>query len=556
MQKNILTNNIMTILLVAALLMLATPAMAEPTTPFRINGHLYGPDGNPCNAPYVHITNLNTNMGWNTENTSISNYYRLEVTSDDMNVEDPLQLEASGCDMSKTANHTVTSLDIEAGGFTLDTTFSHGDPDLILKSIEPTTAYVGQANLIRATIENNGGGASAFDVAMKIDGVLIGTRKVWSLGAHEETIISVMWTPTSSGTFGMTANADSCDVIVESNETNNGQTVMVDIFQPKTICVPENYGTIQKAIDNAANGTVITVSPNGAEDTYLEHVTIHEDLSCIWLIANGTVVIRNDASGGSSDPPEGDQVTVLGERCTVQGFDLRATWTGVYSNWPGVGVRLCSDGNIVVDNHIYYTSGGINIEDSSSYNVIENNTIGPGILGVMNVRGDYNLIANNSCGEDTGNGCPLCGTHDTITGNVFEGYVNQYSGSGNLLYNNRFTGATMNSANTYNVTKTPGTNIMGGPYLGGNYWVKYSGVDENRDGIGDTPYSRDQLPLVEWTPLTPLVGDVNGDGVITSADAAIVLQMAVCGEVSEEADVSGDDQVTSLDALMILQQVI
>lgn len=49
------------------------------------------------------------------------------------------------------------------------------------------------------------------------------------------------------------------------------------------------------------------------------------------------------------------------------------------------------------------------------------------------------------------------------------------------------------------------------------------------------------------------LGDVNGDGEVTPADAAIALQMAVRGEYSEVADVSGDDKVTSLDALMILQ---
>ena len=50
-------------------------------------------------------------------------------------------------------------------------------------------------------------------------------------------------------------------------------------------------------------------------------------------------------------------------------------------------------------------------------------------------------------------------------------------------------------------------------------------------------------------------GDINGDGRITPADAAIVLQMAVCGDYSNVADVDHDDSVTSLDALMILQAV-
>ena len=55
--------------------------------------------------------------------------------------------------------------------------------------------------------------------------------------------------------------------------------------------------------------------------------------------------------------------------------------------------------------------------------------------------------------------------------------------------------------------------------------------------------------------LGPRPGDVNDDGHLTTADAAIVLKMAVSGEYSEVADVSGDRAVTSLDALMILQAV-
>ena len=52
------------------------------------------------------------------------------------------------------------------------------------------------------------------------------------------------------------------------------------------------------------------------------------------------------------------------------------------------------------------------------------------------------------------------------------------------------------------------------------------------------------------------VGDVNGDGEITSADAAIALQMVVCGEYDSIADVNQDNSVTSLDALMIMQAAV
>ena len=51
-------------------------------------------------------------------------------------------------------------------------------------------------------------------------------------------------------------------------------------------------------------------------------------------------------------------------------------------------------------------------------------------------------------------------------------------------------------------------------------------------------------------------GDVNEDGEITPADAAIILQMAAQGEYSELADVNGDFEITSLDALMLLQETV
>ena len=59
-------------------------------------------------------------------------------------------------------------------------------------------------------------------------------------------------------------------------------------------------------------------------------------------------------------------------------------------------------------------------------------------------------------------------------------------------------------------------------------------------------------PLVHPWDLPPK-GDLNGDGRLTPADAAIALQIAASGGWDANADVSGDGSVTSLDALMILQ---
>ena len=59
-------------------------------------------------------------------------------------------------------------------------------------------------------------------------------------------------------------------------------------------------------------------------------------------------------------------------------------------------------------------------------------------------------------------------------------------------------------------------------------------------------------PLVHPWDL-PQKGDLNGDGRLTPADAAIALRIAASGGWDLDADVSGDGSVTSLDALMILQ---
>ena len=99
-------------------------------------------------------------------------------------------------------------------------------------------------------------------------------------------------------------------------------------------------------------------------------------------------------------------------------------------------------------------------------------------------------------------------THNSIRGNFFAGnaeYGIELSNcSNNLIYNNSFDNtqnAYDNGLNTWNISKTSGTNIIGGSWLGGNYWSDYTGSDTDGDGLGDTPYfihevGIDYLPLV------------------------------------------------------------
>jgi len=72
-------------------------------------------------------------------------------------------------------------------------------------------------------------------------------------------------------------------------------------------------------------------------------------------------------------------------------------------------------------------------------------------------------------------------------------------------------------------------------------------------GIGDDDLAANGVIVDDGGPSLPRKGDLNRDGDITPADAAIALQIAASGAHDDAADVSDDGCVTSLDALMILQ---
>lgn len=95
-----------------------------------------------------------------------------------------------------------------------------------------------------------------------------------------------------------------------------------------------------------------------------------------------------------------------------------------------------------------------------------------------------------------------------------------WSAQNNLIYNNRFRHITTGyesgntdwwggtcgedgwdpCPNTWNIAKTPGENIVGGSFLGGNCYRGYPGVDADGDGLGDTPFVLD-VNNVDYLPL-------------------------------------------------------
>jgi parallel beta-helix repeat protein len=201
-------------------------------------------------------------------------------------------------------------------------------------------------------------------------------------------------------------------------------------------------------------------------------------------------------------------------------------------NNSGRGIMLTynSESNILSANSVSSNGYGIFLDSSSNCNNITGNYIynnsnhGIGIPSCSN-----NIITANYVYNNSGNGIYLSlSNNNTITGNfVYNNSPVAYNfgislgySNNNTIYNNYFEN-TYNANdwgyNIWNITKTVGTNILGGPYLGGNYWSDYTGNDTDSDWLGNTllPYNckltwypagsiqhgGDWLPLVKgWLP--------------------------------------------------------
>jgi parallel beta-helix repeat protein len=198
------------------------------------------------------------------------------------------------------------------------------------------------------------------------------------------------------------------------------------------------------------------------------------------------------------------------------------------------GITIYQHSNIAVSNNGCFdnTGSGIYLHWCRSNTIIDNdcsnNTYGISLIGSGN-----NTVYRNNC-SNNGRGIRLyidC-SNNTLSGNTAnsnEEYgIYLWNSSDNSIYNNHFNNtnnAYDNGNNTWNISKTPGTNIIGGSWLGGNYWSDYTGTDTNYDGIGDTkrPYNSsggiknggDWLPLVK-APYTKL--DVGVTSNITAGD--------------------------------------
>ena len=159
------------------------------------------------------------------------------------------------------------------------------------------------------------------------------------------------------------------------------------------------------------------------------------------------------------------------------------------------GIYLVSSSyNTISGNNITANHYGIWISPGSHYNTISGNNVTNNVYGILSnpnvISGgpsNNNIISGNNITANYWSGIMLRdeSSNNTISGNTI---TNSYTGivlyesSNNTFYHNNL----INNAEQVNTS--PPKNVWDDGFEG-NYWSDYTGVDSNRDGIGDSWYN-------------------------------------------------------------------
>jgi len=315
------------------------------------------------------------------------------------------------------------------------------------------------------------------------------------------------------------------------------------IMNAEAIRVPDDYPTIQAAVDAAIAGDIILV----ASGTYYENMVIAKSLT---LKGAGSDITIIDGGG------KGTGVEITADNVNINGFTIRNSGDGIH-------LHMCN-GATVSDNKITLNKNdGIWIETSNS-NTIRGNTItSNNLCGIFMEDSSGNTISNNAITSNVYEGVYLYDSSDnTVSGNTITLHdnwaaISLESSSGNTISNNtmlsnRFGISLYEDSNGNTIV---GNTILNSEYVGvelfysgdntfyhnnfinnsdqvypsltnawdngveGNYWSDYNETDADSNGIGDVPYeidtpNKDNYPLMNPYDKTNPIADAGPDQLV------------------------------------------
>ena len=562
---------------------------------FLIYGWVNYSDGASVNDLSIELTDANTDKTFDVETNSGSNYYQVLTDSDSVSTGDVLHFRASDGGVVNTAefDRLVNDTEIRNGGFEHNITI--GAPDLIVDSITlnpncssaGTAIFVNKANEIRANVKNVGvcDVTGAFDVCFDVDGTQIGCATIsGGLPVDRSETATIIWTPdcatyapgsiSTGKPIALTATADCNTDITEEDETNNSlsnedASVYVNGFASKNFdCDTDDPLTPLTGYEGVEmyGGVVYNVSGTRTElaaDTSVTRVHHIEIPGGMTVEAARLYLYWYDGS----DTPPGSQasfgVDVAGDSYTTPDRSyIDQVPFASYGNTPegtyvyDVTAQVTGTGDYTVKVSNTQSSGKATLYGGMLLVVYEDPAENPDNWMRLWITEGFDILNAWQCycvsTEEATATVTFSGTIDTteVTSATLVTVVTpRKSSNSNLIVN----GETVVS-DAWDAEAYPGSKVcVDERDISANLEASDNTIGFERD-LHTPIHASNAILMVRGTPGVALPGDINGDGIVTTDDAAIALQMAASGEYIDVADVSGDGEVTSLDALMILQK--
>jgi parallel beta-helix repeat protein len=298
----------------------------------------------------------------------------------------------------------------------------------------------------------------------------------------------------------------------------------------KTLIVPDEYATINAAVNQASAGDTILVKSG----VYHENIQVSKSLTLEGQNSANTIIV---GSGGSSPTAvltlAADNVRVSG--LTIESLNYSITTRYAYGIWVegnnctitgnvientyiGIFCSIQSSTTITQNNIKSSIKDGVRFFGGSLNNISDNNIIGNGVSGISmdgysntisknniqdNYRGvgfgaSYSVLFGNNIQSNAESGVFLAGSQNIISANNISN--NKYgvfvtlqltAPLGDRIYHNNLVN------NIYNAHDNSSALVEywdNGFQSGGNYWsdylLKYPGASQvDSSGIGNTPYT-------------------------------------------------------------------
>jgi len=313
-----------------------------------------------------------------------------------------------------------------------------------------------------------------------------------------------------NNSVAFTANGDGIQIgPFSENNTVRGNVVHNCGYDGIVIASDENNVTNNIAHSNNGTGFIIS----GCVKTLVINNTAYNNSQIGFTLfsGNNNILINNKAHNNTLS---GFLIRQLSGLNTIRN-------NAAYDN-GGSGFNIFdSDDALIYNNTLYYNNmsgiyihrgggGGPGSNLSVRNNLIYNNSR----HGVFIKNSSNEFIINNTIQFNNWSGIQLQManniniTLNAVLNNTLS--INLTNSDSNWIYNNFFSDPPAADAastnNNWNIAKTLGTNIIGGPFLGGNYWRFYNGSDLDTDGLGDslTPWKGRTNGIVNGGDIHPL----------------------------------------------------